>query len=84
MPTPSFLSLSFFLSPFLLYVDIIYQIKYYIPDRLRRERLAEEEVARLKKKRDEERRRQDEVSIIFEISSYCTRIINTLNTSMVL
>lgn len=85
MHTLSFLSVSFFLSPFIVYVDVIYQIKYYIPDRMRRERLAEEEVARLKKKRDEERRRQDEVyAIIFEISFFFTNIVNALITSMVL
>lgn len=81
--SPSYLFHSF--SPFIVYVDVIHQIKYYIPDRMRRERLAEEEVARLKKKRDEERRRQDEVyAIIFEISFFFTNIVNALITSMVL
>lgn len=85
MHTLSFLSVSFFLSPLIVYVDVIYQIKYYIPDLMRRERLAEEEVARLKKKRDEERRRQDEVyAIIFEISFFFTNIVNALILSMVL
>lgn len=81
--SPSYLFHSF--SLFIVYVDVIHQIKYYIPDRMRRERLAEEEVARLKKKRDEERRRQDEVyAIIFEISFFFTNIVNALITSMVL
>lgn len=83
--SPSYPFHSFSLHLLYMHVDVIYQIKYYIPDRMRRERLAEEEVARLKKKRDEERRRQDEVyAIIFEISFFFTNIVNALITSMVL